>query len=151
MQNRIDVVFEINEGGATKVHAINFIGNSAFSDSQLRDVISHHPNELLSFLKGTNVYDPDRLSLDRELLRQYYLKNGYADVRVVSATAELDRDGRGFFITFTIDEGERYRFGADRRRERIALAQCRQLARPDPHPDRTRIQFAERSTRRSKR
>ena len=109
--NRIDVVFEINEGVATKVRAINFIGNSAFSDSQLRFVISTTQTNILSFLKGTNIYDPDRLSLDRELLRQFYMKNGYADVRVVSATADLDRDGRGFFITFTIDEGERYRFG----------------------------------------
>ena len=109
--NRIDVVFEISEGPSTKVRAINFIGNSAFSDSQLRYVISTTQTNLLSFLKGTNVYDPDRLNLDRELLRQFYMKNGYADVRIVSATADLDRDGRGFFITFTIDEGERYRFG----------------------------------------
>jgi outer membrane protein insertion porin family len=110
--NRIDVVFEISEGQATKVRAINFIGNAAFSDSQLRYVISTTQTTLLSFLKGTNIYDQDRLSLDRELLRQFYMKNGYADVRVVSATADLDRDGRGFFITFTIEEGERYRFGA---------------------------------------
>lgn len=110
--NRIDVVFEINEGGSTKVRAINFIGNSAFSDSQLRYVVSTTQTTLLSFLKSTNIYDPDRLNLDRELLRQFYLKNGYADARVLSATADLDSDGRGFFITFTIDEGERYRFGA---------------------------------------
>ncbi len=110
--NRIDVVFEINEGPTTKIRAINFIGNEAFSDSQLRFVISTTQTNLLSFLKSTNIYDPDRLSLDRELLRQFYLKNGYADVRIVSATADLDRDGRGFFITFTISEGERYRFGA---------------------------------------
>jgi outer membrane protein insertion porin family len=110
--NRIDVVFEISEGQATKVRAINFIGNAAFSDSQLRYVISTTQTTLLSFLKGTNIYDQDRLNLDRELLRQFYMKNGYADVRVVSATADLDRDGRGFFITFTIEEGERYRFGA---------------------------------------
>jgi len=109
--NRIDVVFEISEGPSTKVRAINFIGNSAFSDSQLRYVISTTQTNLLSFLKGTNVYDPDRLNLDRELLRQFYMKNGYADARIVSATADLDRDGRGFFITFTIEEGERYRFG----------------------------------------
>ena len=109
--NRIDVVFEISEGPSTKVRAINFIGNSAFSDSQLRYVISTTQTNLLSFLKATNVYDPDRLNLDRELLRQFYMKNGYADVRIVSATADLDRDGRGFFITFTIEEGERYRFG----------------------------------------
>jgi outer membrane protein insertion porin family len=110
--NRIDVVFEISEGQATKVRAINFIGNAAFSDSQLRYVISTTQTTILSFLKGTNIYDQDRLSLDRELLRQFYMKNGYADVRVVSATADLDRDGRGFFITFTVEEGQRYRFGA---------------------------------------
>jgi outer membrane protein insertion porin family len=109
--NRIDVVFEINEGPTTKVRAINFIGNVAFSDSQLRYVISTTRTNLLSFLKGTNIYDPDRLNLDRELLRQFYLKNGYADVRVLSATADLDRDDRGFFITFTLEEGPRYRFG----------------------------------------
>ena len=109
--NRIDVVFEINEGPTTKVRAINFIGNSAFSDSQLRYVISTTQTSLLSFLKSTNIYDPDRLNLDRELLRQFYLKNGYADVRIVSATADLDRDARGFFITFTVDEGAKYSFG----------------------------------------
>jgi outer membrane protein insertion porin family len=109
--NRIDVVFEITEGPTTKVRAINFIGNHAFSDSQLRYVITTTRTNWLSFLKSTNIYDPDRLNLDRELLRQFYLKNGYADVRIVSATADLDRDGQGFFITFTIEEGERYRFG----------------------------------------
>ncbi len=109
--NRIDVVFEINEGPTTKVRAINFLGNSAFSDSQLRYVISTTQTSLLSFFKSTNIYDPDRLNLDRELLRQFYLKNGYADVRIVSATADLDRDARGFFITFTIDEGAKYKFG----------------------------------------
>jgi outer membrane protein insertion porin family len=109
--NRIDVVFEINEGPTTKVRAINFIGNNAFSDSQLRYVISTSQTNILSFLKGTNIYDPDRLNYDRELLRQFYMKSGYADVRIVSATADLDRDGRGFFITFTIEEGPRYRFG----------------------------------------
>ena len=109
--NRIDVVFEISEGPATKVRAINFIGNAAFSDSQLRYIISTTQTNILSFLKGTNIYDQDRLSLDRELLRQFYMKNGYADARIISATADLDPAGRGFFITFTIEEGERYRFG----------------------------------------
>ena len=81
--NRVNVVFEINEGAATKVKAINFIGNRAFSDAQLRDIITTTQSGLFDFLKGTNIYDPDRLSLDRELLRQYYLKNGYADARIV--------------------------------------------------------------------
>ena len=110
-QNRVDLVFEINEGGATKVKSINFIGNRAFSDSQLRDIISTGETGWLSFLKSNNIYDPDRVNLDRELLRQYYLKNGYADARVVSAAVDLDREGKGFFITYTIEEGDLYKFG----------------------------------------
>ena len=111
-QNRVNLVFEITEGGATKVKGINFVGNHAFSESQLRDIVSTTQSGWFDFLKGTSVYDPDRLALDRELLRQYYLKNGYADARVVAANAELDRDGSGFFITFTVEEGELYHFGA---------------------------------------
>jgi outer membrane protein insertion porin family len=109
--NRVNVVFEISEGGATKVQAINFIGNKAFSDSQLRDIISTSQSGLFDFIKGTNIYDPDRLALDKELLRQFYLKNGYADIRVVSAGAELARDGSGFYVTFVVDEGEPFTFG----------------------------------------
>jgi outer membrane protein insertion porin family len=111
-QSRVNLVFEISEGGATKVKGINFIGNHAFTDSQLRDIISTTQSGWFDFLKGTSVYDPDRMNLDRELLRQFYLKNGYADVRVVAGTAELDRDGSGFFINFAIEEGELYKFGA---------------------------------------
>ena len=80
-QNRVNLVFEITEGNATKVKGINFIGNYAFSDSQLRDIISTTQSGWFDFLKGTSIYDPDRMSLDRELLRQYYLKNGYADAQ----------------------------------------------------------------------
>jgi outer membrane protein insertion porin family len=109
--NRVNLVFEITEGQATKVKGINFIGNKAFSDQQLRDIITTTQSGLFDFLKGTNIYDPDRLALDRELLRQYYLKNGYADARVVSAGAELDRDGSGFYITFVVDEGDIFKFG----------------------------------------
>ncbi len=110
-QNRVNVVYEITEGGATKVNGINFTGNSAFSDSQLRDIISTTQSGWFDFLKGNSIYDPDRLSLDRELVKQYYLKNGYADVRVVAANAELDREGNGFFVNFAIEEGELYNFG----------------------------------------
>src|SRR5262249_44836184 len=108
--NRMNVVFEIDEGKATKVQSINFIGNRAFTDSQLRDIISTSQSGLFDFIKGTNIYDPDRLALDRELLRQFYLKNGYADAKIVSAGAELARDGSGFYITFVVDEGEPYTF-----------------------------------------
>ena len=138
--NRIDVVFEINEGPTTKVRAINFIGNSAFSDLQLRFVISTTQTNLLSFLKSTNIYDPDRLNLDRELLRQFYMKNGYADVRILSATADLDRDGRGFFITFTIEEGERYRFGAIDIETALPSLNVDALRGEHPDPHRPRLQ-----------
>lgn len=110
--NRVDLVFEISEGATTKVVNLNFIGNSAFSDSQLKDVITTSEKSFLSFLKSTDIYDPDRLNLDRELLRQFYLKNGYADVVVVSAIADLAPDGKGFFVTFTVEEGQPYTFGA---------------------------------------
>ncbi len=108
---RVNLAFVIQEGPETKVLNITFIGNRAFSDSQLRSVVSTTESNFLSFLKSTDVYDPDRLNLDRELLRRYYLKNGYADARVVSAVADLDREGKGFFITFTVEEGELYHYG----------------------------------------
>ena len=108
---RVNLAFVIQEGAETKVLNISFLGNRAFSDSNLRSVVTTTENNFLSFLKSTDVYDPDRLNLDRELLRRYYLKNGYADARVVSAVADLDRGGKGFFITFTVEEGELYRFG----------------------------------------
>lgn len=110
-QSRVNLVFEIQEGGATKVQGVNFVGNYAFSDAQLRDIVSTTQAGWFDFLKGTSIYDPDRMNLDRELLRQFYLKNGYADVRVVAANAELNREGSGFFLNFAIDEGERYQFG----------------------------------------
>ncbi|MEQ1669259.1 MAG: outer membrane protein assembly factor BamA [Hyphomicrobium sp.] len=111
-QDRINLVFEITEGGATKVKGINFVGNRAFSDGQLRDIISTTQTGWFDFLKGTSIYDPDRMSLDRELIRQYYLKNGYADATVTAGNAELDPDGTGFIITFAVEEGELYNFGA---------------------------------------
>jgi len=110
-ENRVDLVFEINEGGATGVRAINFIGNAAFSDGELRDVIQTSESAFYNFLSSNDTYDPDRLSFDRELLRRFYLSEGYADFRVVSALAELTDDREDFIVTFTIDEGPIYSFG----------------------------------------
>ncbi len=110
-QQRVDLVFEINEGPQTSVVNINFIGNKAYSDSKLRSVVSTSEYSWWDFFSNSDRYDPDRLNFDRELLRRFYLKNGYADFRVVSAVAELDRDQKNFFITFTVEEGERYKFG----------------------------------------
>lgn len=110
-QERVDLVYEINEGPETNVVNINFIGNSAFSDGRLRSVISTNEYSWWNFLSTSDRYDPDRLNFDRELLRRFYLRKGYADFRVVSATAELDRDQKDFLITFTVEEGEKYQFG----------------------------------------
>ncbi|RLP77155.1 outer membrane protein assembly factor BamA [Xanthobacter tagetidis] len=106
---RVDLVFEVTEGEKTGVKDIKFVGNKAFSDYKLKDVISTTVTNWLSFLKSTDVYDPDRVNSDQELLRRFYLKNGYADFRILAATAEQTADG--FIITFTLDEGDQYKFG----------------------------------------
>ncbi|HWD58195.1 MAG TPA: outer membrane protein assembly factor BamA [Stellaceae bacterium] len=110
-ENRVDLVFEINEGPTTGVRSINFVGNKAFGDSSLRSVIDTKESRWYRFLSNSDTYDPDRITYDRELLRKYYLSQGYADFRVVSAIAELTPDRDGFVVTFTVDEGERYKFG----------------------------------------
>ena len=110
-QNRVDLVFEIHEGDVTKVARIDFVGNKVFSDSELRSEIATRESAWYRFLSTVDTYDPDRLTVDRESLRNFYLKNGYADFRVVSANAELSPNRDAFFITFTLDEGQRYKFG----------------------------------------
>ena len=109
---RVDLIFEINEGGKTGVAKIIFAGNRFFSTYRLRDVIKTGETNWLSWLKSNDIYDADRLEADRDLLRRFYLHNGFADVRVVSALGEYVPDQRGFIITFTIDEGDQYHFGA---------------------------------------
>ncbi len=110
-QNRVDLVFEVDEGPRTPVSRINFVGNHAFDGDDLRDAILTKEAIWWRFLTSNDSYDPDRLQYDKELLRRFYLSNGYADFRVVSAVAELTPNRQDFFITFTIDEGEKYDFG----------------------------------------
>jgi len=109
--NRVDLIFEINEGDKTGVKSINFVGNKNYSGYRLRDVIKTTESNLLSFLQTADIYDPDRVEADRDLLRRFYLKNGYADIRILSASAQFDPKENGFIITFVIDEGPQYRFG----------------------------------------
>jgi outer membrane protein insertion porin family len=108
-QNRVDLVFEINEGEETKVRRIEFVGNEAFDDGDLKGVIGTQEYSWWRFFNRNDTYDPDRLEYDKELLRRYYLRNGFADVTVVSADAVLAEDGSGFTITYTIEEGQRYK------------------------------------------
>jgi len=110
-QGRVDLVFEINEGDVTGIRSISFVGNKRFSDGKLRSEIRTTESAWYRFLSSDDRFDPDRLNLDRELLRKFYLSSGYADFRVESAVAELSPNRDGFFITFTINEGERYKLG----------------------------------------
>ena len=109
--NRVDLVFEIKEGEKTGVKDIRFVGAKAYSSGRLKDVIKTSESNWLSFLQTTDIYDPDRVEADRDLLRRFYLKHGYADVRIVSAVGEYDPAKKGFVVTFTIDEGSQYRVG----------------------------------------
>jgi outer membrane protein insertion porin family len=107
--NRVDLIFTITEGQKTGVKSIEFIGNNFYSSYRLRDVIKTRESNLLSFLGGADVYDPDRVEADRDLLRRFYLKNGFADVQVVAALTEYDPEKKGFLVTFKIEEGQQYR------------------------------------------
>jgi len=110
-QNRIDVIYEMDEGPRTGVAKVNFIGNEVFTDNELRGEILTKESRWWKFFSSGDNYDPDRLEYERELLRQHYGRNGYADFSVVSAVAELTPDRKKFFITFTVDEGPKYTIG----------------------------------------
>ena len=110
-QNRVDIVFEISEGPKSKVRQINIIGNDKFSDGQLRGEMVTKQARFYRFFSSGTSYDPDRLAFDQQKLRQFYLTQGYADFRVVSAVAELTPDKQDFIITYVVEEGDRYKFG----------------------------------------
>ncbi len=110
-QNRVDIVFEINEGPKSKVQQINIIGNEKFSDGKLRGEMVTKQARFSRFFSSATSYDPDRLAFDQQKLRQFYLTQGYADFRVVSAVAELTPDKQDFIITYVVEEGDRYKFG----------------------------------------
>ena len=111
-QNRVDLIFEITEGPKSKIRSINIIGNEQFSDGKLvKEMYSRESGGVLGFLKSNTSYDPDRLAADQGALRRFYLTEGYADFRVVSALAELTPDREDFVITYVVEEGPRYRFG----------------------------------------
>lgn len=110
-QNRVDIVFEISEGPKSKVRQINIIGNEKFGDGELRgQMVTKQSRWFRIFSSGTS-YDPDRLAYDQQKLRQFYLTEGYADFRVISAVAELTPDKQDFIITYVVEEGQRYKFG----------------------------------------
>jgi len=117
---RIDVVFTIDEGSKTGVRSINFVGNQAVSAGRLRNLMQTTEMNLLSWLKTTDVYDADRIAADQELIRRYYLKNGYADFRVVGSDAVYDEAKKGWNVTITVEEGQQYRIGSVNIESRLA-------------------------------
>lgn len=110
-QKRVDLIFEINEGPKSGVLDVNFLGNHDFSDSDLADVVVTEETHWYKFLSSRDNYDPDQLEYDKEQLRKFYRNKGYYDFRIVSAVAELAPDKNGFVVTYTLEEGEKYRFG----------------------------------------
>ncbi len=110
-QNRVDVIFEIAEGKHTGVRRIKFVGNDHYDEGALRGIVNTQESAWWKFFSSSDFYDPDRTNYDRELLRRFYLNEGYVDFRVVSAVAEMTPDREDFFLTFTVDEGPRYKFG----------------------------------------
>ena len=110
-QNRVDLVYEINDGASTYVSRIAFVGNKAFSESRLKEIVGSREEAFWRFLSSSDSYDPERVNFDKELLRRFYLRNGYADIEITTANAELSPDRSAFFLTYTINEGERYRVG----------------------------------------
>jgi len=134
-ENRVDLVFEINEGPLTDVSRIVFIGNEDFSDSELRGIIQTQESSFFSFFSSNETYDPDRLAFDQELLRRHYLARGYVDFNVRSAIAELTPNGQTFVITFTLDEGESYDYGKieiDSRLKDLDADQLNELLKTEP-------------------
>lgn len=128
-QNRVDVVFEITDGDSARVSRVAFVGNRSFSDWTLSEVVTTRESAIWRFLSTADVFDPDRLTFDRELLRRYYLRRGFADVQITGATAELLPDRSGFVVTYTIDEGTRYRLGPVRIESRVRGLEAETLRR----------------------
>ena len=110
-QNRVDLVFEIFEGDPALISRVTFVGNNAFSEARLRDIVSSQEQTWFRIFSSSDIYDPERLAYDRELLRRFYLRQGFADVQITGSSGELTPDRSAFFVTFTIDEGKRYRIG----------------------------------------
>ena len=110
-QNRVNLVYNITEGPKAFIEKITFIGNDSYGKSTLESIVNSSRRQWYSFLTDSDKYDPDRLQFDQELLRRFYFQNGFADFKIKSAIAELSPQRDAFYLTFTLEEGERYQFG----------------------------------------
>ncbi len=107
-QNRVDLVFEIEEGPVASIDKVNFIGNTHYSSDDLESEIMSKESRWYRIFSSSENYDAEKTNYDKEMLRRFYLKHGYADFRVVSAVAELSPDKKSFVLTYVLDEGPRY-------------------------------------------
>lgn len=107
-ENRVNLVFQCHEGKETLISRINFVGNRHFGQGRLREAISSRQYAWYRFLSNADEYDPERVKYDEALLQRFYFHHGYADFKIVSATAQLAPDRKSFFLTFVVDEGARY-------------------------------------------
>lgn len=108
-QNRVDLIFKIDEGPLAVIDKINFIGNHRYDHDDLQEVIMSKESRWYRIFSSSENYDAEKTNYDKELLRRFYLKRGYADFRVASAVAELSPDSKSFVLTYVLDEGKRYR------------------------------------------
>lgn len=110
-ENRVDLVFEIFEGAPIEIQRISFVGNRAFSDRRLRRVLQSKQAGLLRAIIAQDTFIADRLDLDVQLLTDFYLSRGFVDFRVTGTNAELARERDAYFVTFNVQEGQKFRFG----------------------------------------
>jgi outer membrane protein insertion porin family len=109
--NRVDLVFEVREGAVVEVERLSFVGNRAFSDRRLRQVLQTKQAGLFRQLISRDTFAADRVEFDKQLLRDFYLSRGFIDFQVLDAGAEITRERDAFFLTFTVQEGQSYRIG----------------------------------------
>ena len=109
--NRVDLVFEIFEGGLVEIERIGFVGNQVYSDSRLRRVLESKQAGLLRAFIRKDTFVADRIEFDKQVLRDFYQSRGYVDFRTTGVNAELTRQRDGYFITFNVYEGQQFRFG----------------------------------------
>ncbi len=110
-ENRVDLIYEIDEGKAATIDKINFLGNTHYSSADLQETISSKESRWYRFFSSADEYDAEKLDYDKEMLRRFYTARGYADFNVPSAIAELSEDNKSFILTFTLEEGPRYKIG----------------------------------------
>ncbi len=110
-ENRVDLIYEIDEGPIASISKINFIGNTHYSDDDLQSEIMSKETRWFRIFSSKENYDAEKTNYDKELLRRFYLKHGYADFAVSSAVAELSPDKKSFVITYVLDEGPCYKIG----------------------------------------